>query len=558
MDVLNEINKALDCTKSGDLKSAEKIYLSISKETNGSVALPFLGLLYLSQKKYKKSEKIFETANKSLKSKTISEGLALVKYYLNKPKEALKYFQELEGKTKNPEILDRYTHLLLKKEKYIKAMEIAEYYIKLCPLKKEAQCLLIETYIHNGKLKEGYNIATKLIQNYPKYWGSWLWYGLLQEMLFCDDIGAEKSFKNVVKYGEKHQGYYNLAINASRRWDLDKSLYYTKKAFQYNLIKTPTLFSKMTIAMRKRQFKKGIRMYHDYIHQNRFLKKDDPLALLKNIWDGKTHKDKTILIYGDQGIGDLIMFSRYLPFVSKKFKKVKVILRENILSLFRYSFKDYKNIEFYNPKKLKRLPRYDISGIMACLPGYLKQDYNNIPYSDGYMKPKNSLIKKYSEKIDSDKLKVGICWEAGATGWREQLSRTLHISLYESFFKIDNTQFYSFQVNPAMDDYKNYPEIIDMGSDFKNYDDTAGALMNLDILVTVDTSLAHLAGALGVKTFMLLPINTDWRWFNDDKTTNWYDSITIFKQKLNSNWDEVIDNIEIELKKLAKTKSKGE
>jgi hypothetical protein len=245
------------------------------------------------------------------------------------------------------------------------------------------------------------------------------------------------------------------------------------------------------------------------------------------------------------------MFSRYLPYVAKRFKKVKVLLREPIMSLFKRTFKDCGNITFYSPKGLKRLPRYDKSGIMACLPYYLKQDYENIPFSAGYMKPDKNLVEKYKQKMKTDKLKVGICWEAGAAGWREQINRTLNVVLYEPLFKLEDTQIYSLQVNPAMDNYKDYKEIIDLGSEFKNYDDTASALMNLDVLVTVDTSLAHLAGALGVKTFMLLPYCTDWRWFDDTKTTNWYDSVTIFKQNIGEPWEKVIDRVKTEVSKLS-------
>ena len=85
--------------------------------------------------------------------------------------------------------------------------------------------------------------------------------------------------------------------------------------------------------------------------------------------------------------------------------------------------------------------------------------------------------------------------------------------------------------------------MINLGKDFKNFTDTAKALMAMDVLVTVDTSVAHLAGALGVKTYLLLPYATDWRWFDDTQTTPWYKSVEIFKQTDSISWEEPITNI---------------
>ena len=239
------------------------------------------------------------------------------------------------------------------------------------------------------------------------------------------------------------------------------------------------------------------------------------------------------------------MFSRYLPFLEKKFKKIKILCREHFYELLKRSFKYYKKLEFIKMKKA--FPRYDKSVILSHLPYYLNMPLDNIPSDGGYLIANNSKIDKYSKIIKSDKLKVGICWEAGGTGWRELLNRTIHISLYEPFFDIKDTKFYSLQVNPTLNDYKEYKNLIELGSSFENYDDTAGAIMNLDLVITVDTSIAHIAGALGKKTFMLLPYVTDWRWFDNDKTTEWYDSVKIFKQKNPQSWDDVIENIKKEI-----------
>ena len=85
--------------------------------------------------------------------------------------------------------------------------------------------------------------------------------------------------------------------------------------------------------------------------------------------------------------------------------------------------------------------------------------------------------------------------------------------------------------------------MINLAKDFKSFSDTASALKAMDVVVTVDTSVAHLAGALGVKTYLLLPYASDWRWFGDTKTTPWYKSVEIFKQQDRISWEYEIDSI---------------
>jgi hypothetical protein len=169
-------------------------------------------------------------------------------------------------------------------------------------------------------------------------------------------------------------------------------------------------------------------------------------------------------------------------------------------------------------------------------------DFDNIPFSQGYLKSKVADIK-------SDKLKVGLCWEAGAAGIRTMINRTININLLEPILNMENIQLYSFQVTDSLNGNERYADkMINLAKDFKNFKDTAEALKAMDIVVTVDTSVAHLAGALGVKTFLMLPYVTDWRWFEDTKTTLWYDSVEIFKQKDPISWEKPIEDIICKLK----------
>lgn len=187
------------------------------------------------------------------------------------------------------------------------------------------------------------------------------------------------------------------------------------------------------------------------------------------------------------------------------------------------------------------------------LPYKLKMDGGEFPFTNGYLTADFHKTETYRKNyFNTDKIKIGLCWEAGMTEWRDLIYRTVDISIFIPLFEFENVQYYSLQFRPRTDDYKKYTGLIELGSTFKDFDDTAAALMNLDLLITVDTSVAHLAGALGVKTFMLLPTVSDWRWFDCTNKCDWYDSIKIFKQTDPASWEDVVERIKNSVSDLIK------
>ena len=134
-------------------------------------------------------------------------------------------------------------------------------------------------------------------------------------------------------------------------------------------------------------------------------------------------------------------------------------------------------------------------------------------------------------------------------GLRDAVYRTIDAPYYfKNIMDLDNVEYYSFQMGDIFNMLDKYPKIIDLAPNFNTFADTAAALKNIDILVTVDTALAHLAGALGIKTYLLLCFAPDWRWFENDKKTEWYPNVTIIKQHDRRTWDDVAEVLTKSLK----------
>lgn len=546
-EVITQVKKALELTKEKDYNSAGKIYTELLKhDKNNPTILSLLGLLYLNIGKLKLAKKTLLKANKlNPNNSTTLEALGFTMYNIGEFANACEYFNSIINLSKNFEVYEKYINALIELRNYKQAYDIGIQGIKKFPLNKEILTALVQASIFSGNLNDAIKYSQTLLSAYPKYAQSWLKQGLIQEVIFHDEKSAQKCYKMAIKYGNKTSAYYNLAISYNKIKEYKKAAYYINKIIKSDGLNSNNSFILATINFCQRKIKQG---YKYYSKKDELRVGNPKIPNLKNLWDGKTYKNEVLHVYCDQGIGDNIMFSRYFPALESKFNEIKITTYPTLLKIFKRSFKQYKKLKFY--QRSSRLPKSDKSAIMSNLPYTLKME-TEFPFSEGYMIADENLTKEFKETFfNTEKLKVGICWEAGAAGIREQLNRTLHISIFEDILKLKNIQYYSLQHKPTLEDYKNYQNIIDLGTRFKDFDETAAAIKNLDVVITVDTSVAHIAGALGIKTFLLLPYCTDWRWFDDTKTTPWYNSVTLFKQSEFVFWDKEIADIKHELKKM--------
>jgi len=528
MNILNESKLAICLINNHKFKEAEGIYLNLLKEyPQNPTVLAFLGLLYIKWKKFKKAEICFEKAYSIEKSEVIIYNLATIKEHFSKPEEALNLFQELLNLNKKVEYYINITNLLINltiftdRKKYINILyHHAKEGLTLYPLDKNIILNFSIASIYSGNLQEGEkycNLALKLDSKFPKAWAH---QGLINEFLYSDEDIAQECYKNAIKYKGNTSNYYDIAISYTKTNNYKEAIKYFHKSLKPDPKNKTILLGIAQCYFKQRKFNLGYRYYLKY--------NSEKFKELKNQWDGGKYKDKTLFVYPDLGYGDQILYIRYLPLTTKYFKSVKVFVFPQLYDVFKDSFKQYPNIEFIKIESGIKYPKYDYSVILSNLPYYLKKDFKNIPFSDKYLG---------KEKTKTEKIKnIGICWEAGNADIRTTIHRTINIKEFEPILNLKDYNFFSFQVGASTDDYKDYKNLQDLGKDFKSFKDTQEALKNMDLIISVDTSTANLAGAMGIKTFLLLPYYPDWRWFDNEEKTEWYDSINIFKQKEKNSW----------------------
>ena len=266
-------------------------------------------------------------------------------------------------------------------------------------------------------------------------------------------------------------------------------------------------------------------------------------------WYREDITEKKILVHqGAHGAGDYIMFTRYIPELEKRNCKVIVEASENFYDLFKMNFKKSTIIK----ETKQAYTNCDYTASAMDLFYSFNYNFDRILYPEGWLDIPIDIINQshITKMFDKNKKNIGIFYQGN-----KKIMSNRHIKKEEiiPLLDIENANFYSLDIANQDDvtiDFYNKHNIINAGKYIKNAVDTSIFLKNIDVLITVDSFPVHLAGALGVKTFLLLPADTEWRWFKDEKRTPWYNSVKIFRQKNEPGWGNVIKRVQDELLKI--------
>ena len=301
--------------------------------------------------------------------------------------------------------------------------------------------------------------------------------------------------------------------------------------------------------MRVKDYKHGLKLFENRLCRETsfaLLNKSYPNKARKdNIWDGTNIKNKTILVYYEAGFGDVIMFSRYLPLVKQKCRKLIFYCQKPLSPLFKIN-KQLGIDEIVDKYIPEDQIDFDYHIPLLSLPYVLKLSGEKVfAHSDGYLHADKTMVEEYRKKyFDNNKLKIGIKWQ-GNTYYDQD--RVIPSTAFIPLMEVENTQFYSLQTFEGAEDIKDLNNIVDIGKDLLDFSQTAAALSNLDLVICNDTSLAHLAGAMGIPCWIVLPYEVNWRWHTDLSVCDWYDSVRLFRQHKLNDWNGVFEDVKAEM-----------
>ncbi len=257
-------------------------------------------------------------------------------------------------------------------------------------------------------------------------------------------------------------------------------------------------------------------------------------------WRGEDLNGKRIFIHAEQGFGDTIQFARYLAMIAAKGGR---IIMEAPTELHRL-FADIDGVEDLIVFG-QRVPEFDTHCSMLSLALAFGTTLDTLPVAKSYLNADAEDMRDWERRLDGSSLKVGLVW-AGRPEHKRDRQRSLSLRAMAPLATLDNVSFYALQKGAALDQAESAPagmRLEVLSPLLGDFGDTAAAIMALDLVITVDTSVAHLAGALGKPVWLLLPFASDWRWLEKRNDSPWYPSMRLFRQDATRRWDSVMAEV---------------
>jgi hypothetical protein len=257
-------------------------------------------------------------------------------------------------------------------------------------------------------------------------------------------------------------------------------------------------------------------------------------------WDGSDLTGKTILIEQEQGMGDMIQFIRYAPFLKQCGAKTVIVECLPPLGRLFSMAAGVDKVVF----KGEPLPDFDFYAPIMSLAAYFGTTLETIPSSFPYLGAP-TLHKVRVPAPRDTLLKVGLTW-AGRPTHQNDRNRTTTLDHFLKLTGLPATAFFSLQKGDREKDLQTHGAgalITDLAPQLGDFADTAAAMGQLDLLISVDTSVVHLAGAVGLECWVLLPFACDWRWLSGRADSPWYPSLRLFRQEKPGDWTELFERV---------------
>jgi hypothetical protein len=299
------------------------------------------------------------------------------------------------------------------------------------------------------------------------------------------------------------------------------------------------------IHLKQGQFRQGLSEYESRwgtAYGLRFRRK-----FSQSLWRGESLEGSRILLRAEQGMGDTLQFIRHVPLVAARGAKVVLEVQPRLHRLLAQMPGATKII-----CRGEALPEFDWQCSLLSLPLATGTELNTIPAQIPYLYPDPAQAEKWRKRLSGNSLHVGLVW-TGNPLHPHEFWRSIPLENLAPVTDLEGATFYSLQMGAPADQLKQWgsqARVIDLKGEQNDFADTAAIVANLDLVISIDTSVAHLAGAMGKPVWILLCKSADWRWMLEREDSPWYPTARLFRQSTMGNWREVVTRIEHELRNL--------
>jgi len=393
-----------------------------------------------------------------------------------------------------------------------------------------------------GKLLEASLVYKRILSDNPRHFDALHLLGAIEIQNKNFLLGIDLISEAISLY-PKHASAFNnrgFAYYALNR--INESISDYDSAIKLDANYADAIYNKGIAKLTLGEYETGWSFYESRWQRPNFIspKRNFPQPL----WLGDSQlENKKILLHAEQGFGDTIQFCRYAKLVSGLGAKVYLEVPSLLLRLLKQLEGDFELVS-----QGSSLPDFDFHCPLMSLPLAFKTNLANVPLSTKYLSSETELQNIFFNMLGpKTRKRVGIAWSGRPTHGNDY-KRSITLSQIVKVLP-EGFDYISLQNEIRKDDVntlQNFP-IKHFGSDLKTFADTAALIELMDIVICVDTSVAHLAGALGKKTFLLLPFAPDWRWMLSREDSPWYESFRLFRQDSDCKWEPVIERLATEL-----------
>ncbi len=291
------------------------------------------------------------------------------------------------------------------------------------------------------------------------------------------------------------------------------------------------------LLLRQGRFPEGFRECEWRWQTSRFT----PFRVPHPLWDGR-RLSGTLLVHSEQGAGDAVQFARFLPIAAELCDRLIFFCPENLFSIFE----GLPGVAELRGPGTVQVSEFQTYLPIMSLPLVLGTTLETIPCRIPYLTPAARSIDLGPPPVENPRLKVGIAW-AGSPTHQNDRHRSCRLGDLAPLFAPSDVAFYSLQMGPQAAELKEKGSwsgrLVNLGNRLTDYACTAAVLGQLDLLIAVDTSVLHLAGALGRPAWAMISARSDWRWMLDGEDTPWYPTLRLFRQSRLDDWSELFNRV---------------
>jgi len=381
--------------------------------------------------------------------------------------------------------------------------------------------------------QEAADAFRRLVALQPQNLRVWLNLGNVHYRI-CQWDNARACYARIVEADGAHvDGWINLGMTECRDGNRDAAIRHLRQALRLEPGNVRAHINLAQALLAAGELREGYREneWRRRVQELRF-----PVAG-QSAWSGGSLAGKRILLYGEQGQGDIIHFLRYAPAVAERGASVRLYCHPPLTGVAKRVAGVDEAAGFGEPP-----PTFDCYAPLMSLPHLLDMTgVETIPPAP-YVNP----LPGPGLAGDNATPRIGLVW-AGNPDHEDDANRSCPFDALLPLIDMANHRFFSLQVGDAGRQIGTAGvahRIIELGASFADFGDTARALRSLDLVISVDTAVAHLAGALGRPVWLLLPRVADWRWFGDGQDTPWYPTMRLFRQTADGGWPPVIGRVQ--------------